>query len=339
MKRTVVTTIAVVLALMMVYGLSTTGKVEAAAVGGVCSNCHTMHNSQNGTTPTGGTANPNAYLTLNTCTGCHADTSRPTANIFNSGTTGAGGTLIASGTFSAAIATSDSRKHNPVYIENGAGATTGITADATLTATAPGGTMATNVLSCAGTNGCHGTSTGIAGNHHNASAGYRFLYVDDSTAVLGKGPVDGSNNQTRELGGATTTSHNVYSSSTTAGINKYCAKCHGSFHGTANTGSGSPFTRHPTDNTIGSNGTAGWIASYAQDADYHNTPVAFANITTISTSAAYDAATLANAQVACVSCHRAHGSNQPDLLRFDYAAQSAGGGDVSGCLTCHVRQR
>ncbi|MGA1795635.1 MAG: cytochrome c3 family protein [bacterium] len=36
--------------------------------------------------------------------------------------------------------------------------------------------------------------------------------------------------------------------------------------------------------------------------------------------------------VMCLSCHRAHGSPYPDMLRWDYDALVAG----KGCYTCHT---
>jgi hypothetical protein len=74
--------------------------------------------------------------------------------------------------------------------------------------------------------------------------------------------------------------------------------------------------------------------------DYNNNPFAFASgdMGSVSTSSAYDFTD--NPRVACVSCHRAHASDQPDLLRFDYTAQTAGeGSSTIGCLGCHVGQR
>ncbi|MBW1678120.1 MAG: hypothetical protein JRJ79_16345, partial [Deltaproteobacteria bacterium] len=46
------------------------------------------------------------------------------------------------------------------------------------------------------------------------------------------------------------------------------------------------------------------------------------------------------ARVTCLSCHRAHGTDNHDILRFDYSTQIAGStGVTAGCLGCHVGQR
>ena len=43
--------------------------------------------------------------------------------------------------------------------------------------------------------------------------------------------------------------------------------------------------------------------------------------------------------VMCLSCHRPHGSPYPDLLRWDYTEQIAGGGgDDKGCFYCHTQK-
>jgi len=45
--------------------------------------------------------------------------------------------------------------------------------------------------------------------------------------------------------------------------------------------------------------------------------------------------------VMCLSCHRPHGSPYPDMLRWDYTEQIAGGGgltDDRGCFYCHTKK-
>lgn len=45
-------------------------------------------------------------------------------------------------------------------------------------------------------------------------------------------------------------------------------------------------------------------------------------------------------KVMCLSCHRAHGSPYPDMLRFEYDEMQAGGGDGDGegCFKCHTQK-
>jgi predicted CXXCH cytochrome family protein len=50
-----------------------------------------------------------------------------------------------------------------------------------------------------------------------------------------------------------------------------------------------------------------------------------------------DSPSLETAVVMCLSCHRPHGSNQPDMLRWDYRNMIAGDDTKSGgCFTCHT---
>ncbi|MCG7851001.1 MAG: hypothetical protein MIO92_00605, partial [Methanosarcinaceae archaeon] len=116
-------------------------------------------------------------------------------------------------------------------------------------------------------------------------------------------------------------------------ISELCAKCHGDFHNesgtTADCGAASPWVRHPTDVAIPTTWAIGNTA-YAPDGnDYKNNPVG------------YDGATLdiTAKRATCLSCHRAHGTANNDLLRWDYGTQLAGGANEYGCLGCHDAQR
>ena len=327
-----------------------------AYVQGVCSNCHTMHNSQNGSPMAydasgNPLASPQGHLTRSTCIGCHNGTlqSKVTGvtppNIFGATTT----SMTAGGTFNSAVATADVKRHVPTDVVSGgttaAYATNGI----------PGytGTFGLTVanFTCAGTTGCHGNHTaglttsdaGIRGFHHNkANSAYRYLTLHSgNTAVTGIGSSDWE--ATLIANGGASGDHNVYSSSST-GISKLCADCHGGFHGssTADTtvSNGSAWIRHPVDLNISTNLTGG-LSSIA--ADFINTPVGFASLTgrttTESAASVTSVITGGNAQVVCVSCHRAHGTANDYILRFAYSGMTAGGGGTTGCLNCHVAQR
>ncbi|MDY7000826.1 MAG: cytochrome c3 family protein [Thermodesulfobacteriota bacterium] len=43
-------------------------------------------------------------------------------------------------------------------------------------------------------------------------------------------------------------------------------------------------------------------------------------------------------KVMCLSCHRAHGSPYPDMLRWDYDEMYSGAGDGEGCFKCHTQK-
>jgi len=307
----------------------------AADVGGVCSNCHTMHYSQGGTIPTGaGTSGPYETLLLNDCLGCHTTAGTdPLDDTYNTPyvmlASATDDNCLAGGFFTTATP-ADDNSNNTHDI--------GATADpAGFNATeTPWYTGDTNGLGCAGTNGCHGNQTdlndmeAIAGGHHDTSLAYRMLYVG-STGVVGTGTADYEEGLIAGSG----TNHNIYSAGVTdPSISELCAKCHGDFHNesgsTDDCGAASPWIRHPTDVSIPATWAIGDETTYTLDADdYKNNPVGYDN--------ANEATGDRNAT--CLSCHRAHGTANNDLLRWDYSTQIAGGGNDVGCLGCHDAQR
>jgi hypothetical protein len=213
-------------------------------------------------------------------------------------------------------------------------------------------------LDCAGALGCHGrhdslsnsSDAGIKGFHHGSvgQSGYRFLWIGNSanngTPVLGKGAADW------EEGGAASSNHNVYSADLIAGISRYCAYCHGEFHdaeGEVGTGTAlDPFVRHPTDRALGTGGANwSWGNFNWQTTAYNQTPLAFTdfisvNYTNVNTNTVYFGNTDygTTGAVMCLSCHRAHGSQYEDILRWEYD-MVAGTNSTAGCLACHYLQR
>ncbi len=318
------------LAVVLTYGMAN------AIATGVCSGCHTMHASQNGTTMGDG---PNPNLTLSTCITCHTSASvvpaAPKIADAYPGSSSAGGSFD-TGT------TTDANVHNVSELNTLLDA---VGADGDLSNTPPGGTVLTSQLKCAGANGCHGDHTGatsdagIKGFHHGThalSSTYRFLvYTTDIASGTGQNTIGGTGSTDWEEGGADATNHNLYKSGVgTDTISKFCAVCHGLFHGNANTFNGSDWIRHPTEEEVSDLGSVASIT-----VDYDENPFAFTSFSGMSTTTAtnYNAT---NGQVMCLSCHRAHGSDQADLLRFNYANQIAGTtGTTTGCLACHVGQR
>lgn len=345
MKKTLLTLFVAFLGIVLMYGL-------ANAISGPCSNCHTMHNSQDGAAMAKAfdgsaldTAQP--HLTISTCLGCHNGQVTGAPDIF---TAVAGADRTAGGTFLDSVATTDAKLHNVKDLDD-AGVVPTVGLEDTLS-TAPGAESGgfteptATTLSCAGTLGCHGDHTkagsnnAISGFHHQPSGkGYRFLqFYDGSTAT----PIVGKGSSDWEKGGASATNHNVYyalssdSASERDSISSLCSLCHGDFHDNGDTSASSLWTRHPTEVAIPS----AWDSiGTGVTVDYTNNPFAFktADYATVTPTAAY--AFTDNPNVACISCHRAHGTANNDLLRFDYSAQNAGGGGTTGCLGCHTAQR
>jgi predicted CXXCH cytochrome family protein len=228
-------------------------------------------------------------------------------------------------------------------------------------------------LTCAGDNGCHGyryagKGTGIPaikGAHHGnedgqcatadtAANSYRFLFG-----------VKGLENTTDKWQNKNAGSHNEYYGTTTppklgcgggevhchlAGgvgppnysISGFCGTCHGNFHGlTGGSGSGTsdgigiggstsaPFQRHPSDIVIKNEGEYQLYTTYSVEAPVGRTTVP--ETASSGVSAGVDVVT-------CLSCHTAHASDYPDLLRWDYNTMFTGVGGSGGCFTCHAEK-
>jgi hypothetical protein len=343
------------LSVFLVYGFAD------AKVGGRCVNCHTMHGSQNGVAwgwlydaGAGESGGPYGSLLVGTCLGCHTtDGADPYAGgypfVKDSGDAFNDSNCLAGGFFPVTEDCTDNLDGNAHTIGSaqpppGYG-----------TATWYEGTTSTSGLTCAGTSGCHGSQTiddpmaAIKGGHHQtATYGYRILAAYNGTTGT---PVDGGGIGTKDYEKAliagvtaaegdrdvteTTFYHNVYKATGTDSISLLCANCHGVFH--SDTMSGGAYIRHPTDVILPS----GWQAqtdTVVNDFDAKFNPYGFTDVTD----------TVADKYVTCLSCHRAHGTVQADLLRFPYttteggeqqAGRSPGTIIAYGCLGCHDGQR
>lgn len=334
MKKTMIIWLITLLSVVLVYGFAN------AALTGVCSSCHTMHDSQNGVSDLG-TTGQQPYLTLYSCLACHITGGAPQAPKIdgkNDATgTGSGVLSDAGGDYDAGVADLDTR-HD-------------IVATDAWVKTPPGysGALAwgVNKVTCEGTYGCHGKhgtspDLGVHGMHHGGSTAFRWLYVQAGNTGAAGTLVNGLESSTWEAGGATTANHNVYDGDGTDSISAFCGNCHGNFHGLANTtDSGtSPFKRHPTDEeaVIANIDGAGFIPTSTQ---LNETPFAFTTLEiTGMLTTNMTGYTSALGKASCMSCHRAHGTAEKDILRFTYSTMNAGDTiNNNGCETCHVAQR
>jgi len=320
-----------------------------AMVKGVCSDCHTMHNSQMGGemaydfsgTTFSKTATPKPTLLIYSCVGCHtrAGTDNSTIDggvpiVFN-----VADPLkpLAGGNFHYLIADGQGNAsgHNVLGIKDPA---------APLGSTPPGGTTLDEQLRCAGKYGCHGDKDktdqleAMKTAHHTNDTGgitatsvglsYRFL--------LGVKGAELNDDGYKWEQNADSTHHNgyygvsAYNDSNT--ISYLCGKCHGNFHahtalgGSTQVGTGSPWLRHPTDKLL----SGGEYDNYTT----YNVLVPPA-LDTPSTST--DNIT-GKAIVMCLSCHRAHASPYYKMIRWNYkdwpgTIEPAGS---KGCGTCHT---
>jgi len=323
--------------------------LTSAKVAGPCVNCHTMHNSQDGAAVSA--AGPNQYLInvgANICVACHSsDVANETIKDLGGGTripivyntTGYPTNPLAGGNFYY-VSTGSPKVNKDAYGHN----VYGISAqDTEITAIegAPGNkncggvanvchrTLAvapqSNNFNKGGCQGCH-----VNVFHHTDNDEYRFLSGHEGANYYVQGVEDPNWEQNPTLA-----NHNVYKGyngpvgdavtlETTKSISSYCGGCHYYFHrNTSIGGPSSPWLRHPTDIKLPETGE---YAAYNPVTTYNNqTPVAYTNPSS---------PTRATAVVMCLSCHRPHGSDQPDMLRWDYSTSQLGGS--GGCLNCHT---
>lgn len=228
-----------------------------------------------------------------------------------------------------------------------------------------------NQLTCAGTYGCHGTRdvadlASIQGAHHNNLTGtttkadatnttnvassFRFLagiYGLENSA-WNYNEAAGTHNEYYGANDGTDRQYNIGTTvySDTHTISFLCAECHGLFHGKVADDSsyayGDPWRRHPTDIVLPSTASAEYDDYNSDNGD--NTPGNYSlqaplarGVVPNSSSATVTLdASATGAIVMCLSCHRAHGSDQPDLLRWDYSLMIAGGSNQTGCFVCHT---
>ncbi|MDH4321184.1 MAG: hypothetical protein OEV73_06760 [Desulfobulbaceae bacterium] len=194
-------------------------------------------------------------------------------------------------------------------------------------------------LQCAGSWGCHGDRTkgepfdAISGAHHGADAtidggstasSYRFL-----KGILGTEDDDWQWETAADVNiyKGTARTDETDTGDTPKTISSLCGQCHGKFHnGVGNINTSADLTtawlRHPTDYDFKSIG--GEYGSYVENP---SVPVAHVDLGNTS----------ADKIVMCLSCHKAHGTQHDDLLRWSYSTMDAHGGAGNiGCFACHT---
>ncbi len=342
-----------------------------AKVTGNCSNCHTMHNSQNGQPMNfDSSATPNAYLLRGTCIGCHGQNPSGAQNIIPLGNIPqvlhAATTDLAGGNFAYTTGAktrqtgtdSNTAGHNPAV-------DLGSAYRDTVLASPPGDqhtTGITNVnFACAGQYGCHGNRTvvtdelsAIKGAHHTDDAVFKFGSIN----LSGQGGSTGlsyrfllgvkGGEDTNWQATSSSTDHNEYLGDTSMGgssatvpanntISGLCAECHGNYHGTtaSEAGSASPWYRHPTDTSMTATGEYTAYTSYSFTAPVARTQSWSGWGSGGSASGTVGPSGTTDDIVMCLSCHRAHASPYFKMMRWDYKGWPASGG-TNGCNVCHT---
>lgn len=346
-----------------------------AAVTGPCVNCHTMHNSQDGSAvDMYGAAGkpwkvtgPLPALTRGTCLGCHGISTSKIVTIGGSDipqvyhTDGSGD--LAGGNFAYILGAkgsgaSDAKGHNVKDIVDSDGVLNA--APGLMPATGHNMIINDTNLTCAGYIGCHGNrnstiGTGVAalkGAHHGNVDGkcdtadtvansYRFLL-----GVKGLENTGASKWQNASSG-----DHNEYFGATTP-MNVGCANtCHltGGVQPPNKTISGFCATCHGQFHDVTEiGGTSSPFKRHPSDIVLpSDASKEYKDYTSYSVEAPVGRTTVPDSPnstvtpgtdvVTCLSCHAVHATNYPDMLRWDYTTMIAGGGsNTTGCFTCHT---
>jgi len=348
----------------MLYALCFPYMVDAR-VKGKCKDCHSMHYSYEGREMTyGGRAGPFPALTEGGCIGCHGQAPYGTENIITIGKARIPQVLhhmqngdLAGGNFyyvADGYNPDYSRGHNVAEISLQENPPMDVPPGFIRSVIIPGGIGPADwpgqrQLTCAGTWGCHGDRTiedpykSIYGAHHTDDSeidgstvgkSYRFLY-----GITGKEHKDWEYL-------ATIDNHNGYrgdmNHSSMDTISYLCGECHARFHPHANLGGSrevgqvynSLWLRHSSDIAFSTvhGGFAG--SEYQGYVRYSlEAPVAYSRPT------GGEEVVDMNSIIMCLSCHRAHASQNPDILRWDYDKVIAGSTPSgTSCLTCHTRK-
>ncbi|MEW6067773.1 MAG: cytochrome c3 family protein [Nitrospirota bacterium] len=358
MKKAFITSSVMILILVLYCGL------VDARVKGKCKDCHTMHDSYEGEEMTyGERTGPFPILTQGGCLGCHGQDPAGAQNIMTIGKARIPQVLhhMGNGDLAAGNFYYVADGYNPQYAKGHNVLDVSIQENPPMNIP-PGfiggviihGGIGTEdwpsykQLACAGTWGCHGNRAiedpykAIHGAHHEDDSvidgltvgrSYRFLYG-----------IKGREHKDWEYL-ATDDNHNGYKGDMTHDsmdtISYLCGQCHAKFHPHPNLGGskevGQAYTtvwlRHPSDLAFDAVhiGFAG--SEYESYVKYSlEAPVAYYEPT------GGEKEVNAQSIIMCLSCHRAHASPYPDILRWDYDNMYVRNGTRVGCLTCHTRK-
>ena len=118
-----------------------------------------------------------------------------------------------------------------------------------------------------------------------------------------------------------------------SGMSNLCMRCHPTMHSWID--QNSAWYRHPNNVPIPDRGEYAAYTVYNVDAPVsrRTLPDTASSVVTPGT----DAQNLGEDHVFCLSCHEAHATDHPDILRWDYTTIVAGGGNSGeGCFICHT---
>ena len=345
-----------------------------AKVSGECSNCHTMHYSQNGTA-WGNGSGPYQWLTISDCVGCHSAGDSSTWKdpvtgapiVYNEAEPSYGFYYEAGGKYEGLAGGNfyyvtqegggDTHGHNVVDIP-------GVEKDS-LNGQYPPGTSDQNCGNChknnlltpqtkdgikySGCEFCHNDK------HHADDTGpvvdgsggwYRFLnfntYHPYTFQPMGFEGVEGIEDPDWEKT-YSSTDHNEYAGggNYTHSISLYCAVCHGEFYEYEKSGGG--WYHHPTDYAIPDKGE--YADAFGANGTGTGTwdpmvPVARPHSNLEGMTGPDQNVDIGTDMVQCLSCHRPHASPYADMLRWDYENKCTTNStdDECGCIVCHTKK-
>ncbi len=118
----------------------------------------------------------------------------------------------------------------------------------------------------------------------------------------------------------------------TGTISQKCIGCHSHFH--SETSADSTWIRHPVEVAIPNSGEFADFTTYDP-----LVPVARPNVS--ATDAGFSSINHGSDLVSCISCHRAHGSPYPAMMRWGYRDwpgidSHTGEAAFNGCAVCHT---
>jgi len=339
-----------------------------ASVKGACVNCHTMHNSQNGAeiyTESAKRGGPGYNLLNTTCIGCHSSTGGSPTKPLGESTipivynTVEPAQMTAGGNFYYVQHNGDNYGHNVITVdqtlssapgssETGVGCGFGgCHASLASIRLGPGYDWFHYPIQGNGCIGCHvprhhAPDQAPGGVVKEENGCYRFLgrpaWVWNIPPHSSRPGVEGIEDPDWELtvGQA---DHNEYrdadkpaapyspGSANPMGISDFCAGCHRDYHSwdlqNRNRDATGSWLRHPAGDTEIPN-----RGEYAAHTAYNpQTPVSRPVVSIVSGTV-----TPGVDRVMCLSCHRAHGSPYPDMLRWDYENMAK----ETGCYVCHT---
>jgi predicted CXXCH cytochrome family protein len=192
---------------------------------------------------------------------------------------------------------------------------------------------------------------GVRGFENNGANAWQNLNETTHNEYYGRTTpsADGSNCATTCHGASNISKRQVYNT-----ISGFCGSCHGKFHmfnynidgdkGIDETppAFGAPFLRHPTDIVLPNTGEYSTYRDrtiaplkYSVQAPVARPTVPSSASDTVAPGGAGDTGAI----VMCLSCHKAHASEYPDMLRWDYTTievGTTGAAAATGCFICHT---